>query len=96
MYFGRRCGDVFPIGDQSQNPQASATDRFEWSSESDEALDRTLSFVLNSYAVMDAIELQFPTGDTYKFNLEIYDGDGDPSHTLIVSKMYHLVVVVVS
>ncbi|CAN0221443.1 unnamed protein product [Pylaiella littoralis] len=61
---------------------ASTTDDFEWSSESEEALGRTLSFVLNSYAVIDTVDFQFPTGDTYKFDLQLYEGDGDPRYTL--------------
>eukprot|EP00752_Nemacystus_decipiens_P014959 g13318.t1 len=58
------------------------TDGFDWSSDSDEALDRTLSWSLNSYATMDAIEMQFPVGDTYKFDLELFDGGDDARQVL--------------
>eukprot|EP00903_Cladosiphon_okamuranus_P018639 g17154.t1 len=54
------------------------TNGFDWSSDSDEALDRTLSWPLSSYATMDAIELQFPVGDTYKFDLQLFDDSDDP------------------
>ncbi|CAM9695160.1 unnamed protein product [Ectocarpus sp. 6 AP-2014] len=55
----------------------ATTDAFEWSSESDEAIDRTLSFVFNSYALMEAVELQFPVGETYKFELTLYDDEDE-------------------
>lgn len=57
--------------------QGPTTDAFDWSSDSNEALDRTLSWTLNAYAEMDAVELQFPAGDTYKFDLELFDGGDD-------------------
>eukprot|EP00752_Nemacystus_decipiens_P007213 g6456.t1 len=49
------------------------TDGFEWSSDSDEAIDRTLGFELGSYALVSAVEMKFPVGDTYKFDLELND-----------------------
>ncbi|CAM9345645.1 unnamed protein product [Scytosiphon promiscuus] len=60
------------------------TDAFEWSSESDEAIDRTLSFDLAYYAIVDTVELQFPTGETYNFELWLYGDDGEPGYTLTV------------
>lgn len=53
--------------------QEPTTDGFEWSSDSDEAIDRTLFFELASYAVVDAVEIKFPAGDTYKFDLVLND-----------------------
>ncbi|CAM9345379.1 unnamed protein product [Hapterophycus canaliculatus] len=50
-----------------------ATDGFEWSSDSDAAIDRTLYFELASYALVDAVEMKFPTGDTFKFDLVLND-----------------------
>lgn len=67
--------------------QGATTDAFEWSSESEEAIDRTLSFELAYYATIDTVELQFPTGETYNFDLELYTGDYDPQYTLTVSKI---------
>lgn len=58
--------------------QGPITNGFDWSSDSNEALDRTLSWPLSSYATMDAIEMQFPVGDTYKFDLQLFDDSDDP------------------
>ncbi|CAM9236986.1 unnamed protein product, partial [Sphacelaria rigidula] len=52
--------------------QVATTDKFEWSSDSNEALDRDLTFPLNSYATITAVELQFPVGETYKFELQFF------------------------
>lgn len=49
------------------------TDRFEWTSDSEEAWDRTLTFSLSTYSSLTAVELQFPAGETYIFDLELYD-----------------------
>lgn len=64
--------------------QGPTTDAFEWSSDSNEALDRTLSWFFNSYATIDAVEMQFPVGDTYKFDLELFDGGDDARQVLTV------------
>ncbi|CAM9878861.1 unnamed protein product [Ectocarpus sp. 12 AP-2014] len=55
----------------------ATTDAFVWASESDAAIDENLSFVLNSYALMEAVELQFPVGETYKFELTLYDDEDE-------------------
>lgn len=55
------------------NKQEPTTDGFEWSSDSEEAIDRTLGFELASYAMVSAVEMRFPVGDTYKFDLELND-----------------------
>lgn len=58
----------------------ATTDKFEWSSDSNEALNRDLTFVLSSYATASAMEIQFPVGDTYKFDLEFYvDDESQPT-----------------
>lgn len=54
--------------------QPITSDRFEWSSDSDEALGRKLTFSLSSYASLTAMEFVFPEGDTYSFDLHLYDG----------------------
>ncbi|CAN0221698.1 unnamed protein product, partial [Pylaiella littoralis] len=51
------------------------TDAFEWSSETDDFIGDTLSFALNSYAFLTAFEMQFPTGDTYKYDIVCYNED---------------------
>lgn len=67
--------------------QPATTDAFEWGSDSDEALDRWLTFTLNSYATVTAVEMQFPVGDTYLFDLEIYNHeDGQPFTTISVRR----------
>lgn len=53
--------------------QEPTTDGFEWSSDSDEAIDRTLTFELASYAMVDAVEIKFPAGNVYVFDLVLYD-----------------------
>ena len=63
------------------------TDAFEWWSESDDALDEELVFELSTWVLLTAVELQFPTGDTYLFELELYteaDSGNDPFTTLTV------------
>lgn len=71
------------------------TDSFEWTSDSEEAWDDTLTFSLSTYSALTAVELQFPVGETYLFDLELYDerftfsstptGDYDPHTTIQVS-----------
>lgn len=60
--------------------QPATTDKFEWQSDSDEALGRSLSFSLNSYATVTAMEIMFPVGDSYNFEINFfyYNGDGEP------------------
>ena len=65
-----------------------ASDGFEWWSESDGALGEELQFVLSTWASLTAVLLQFPTGDTYLFDLRLYtaaDGAREPFATLTVS-----------
>eukprot|EP00903_Cladosiphon_okamuranus_P018634 g17151.t1 len=50
------------------------TDGFEWTSDSPLAVDRVLYFELGAFALVDAVEMKFPAGDTYKFDLVITDG----------------------
>ncbi|CAM9933566.1 unnamed protein product [Pylaiella littoralis] len=62
------------------------TDGFEWTSDSAEAIGLTLSFGFAGY-FEDVTEMQmkFPVGDTYKFDLSIYndlDGTGEPYVTI--------------
>lgn len=52
-------------------PQAVTTDGFEWTSDSDEAIGSTLYLGLAGYFVVTKIQLQFPEGDTYKFDLSV-------------------------
>lgn len=37
-----------------------------------------MSFELASFATLTAIELEFPTGDTYKFDLQVSNENRDP------------------
>lgn len=70
-------------------PQEPTTDGFEWSSDSDEAIDRTLYFELGAYALVDAVEMKFPVGDTYKFDLYITDNEDydEPIKTIEARKL---------
>ena len=43
-----------------------------------------MTFDFATYATLSAIELQFPTGDTYKFDLQLYNENRDPFATLAV------------
>lgn len=63
-----------------------ASEGFEWTSDSNEALDRSLSLILSYYSAVTTIDIEFPVGDTYKFDLNIFNGvDGEPSATIEVS-----------
>ena len=65
-----------------------APDGFEWWSGSDEALGEDLHFRLGVWASLTAVLLQFPTGDTYLFDLDLYteaDGGREPFTTITVS-----------
>ena len=62
-------------------------DGFEWWSESDDALDEELGFLLSTWSSLTSVGLQFPTGETYQFDLHFYteaDGADDPFMTLTV------------
>lgn len=48
-----------------------------WRSDSPEATGGVLTYELNSYATVDAVELEFPVGDTYKFDVELYNDAAD-------------------
>eukprot|EP00903_Cladosiphon_okamuranus_P020463 g18782.t1 len=50
---------------------------FEWSSDSDEAIGRTLYLGLAGFFTVSEMHLMFPVGDTYKFDLQIYSGLAD-------------------
>ncbi|CAN0400366.1 unnamed protein product, partial [Ectocarpus fasciculatus] len=71
-------GEVSVVNfDRSYNSDALWTDAPAWASGSDEAIDEALSFTLNSYALMEAVELQFPGGETYQFELTLYDDEDE-------------------
>ena len=62
-------------------------DGFEWWSELDDALDAELVFTLSTWSTLTSVGLQFPTGETYQFELHFYteaDGADDPFTTLTV------------
>lgn len=48
-----------------------------WRSDSPEATGGVLTYELNSYATVDAVELEFPVGETYKFDVELYNDAAD-------------------
>ena len=62
-------------------------DGFEWWSELEDALDEELVFKLSTWSSLTSVGLQFPTGETYQFDLHFYteaDGADDPFTTLTV------------
>eukprot|EP00752_Nemacystus_decipiens_P014961 g13320.t1 len=70
-------------GDGLWNERTSSG--FEWSSDSDEAIGRTLYFSLAGFFTVTEMQLMFPVGDTYKFDLTIYnslDGTDEPYVTV--------------
>lgn len=72
-------------------PQEPTGSGFEWSSDSDEAIGRTLYFGLAGYFTVTEMQLLFPVGDTYKFNLSIYnslDGTGEPYVVAMVRPVF--------
>lgn len=67
--------------------QELMSDGFEWTSDSDEAIGLTLYFGLAGYFTVTEMHLLFPVGDTYKFDLTLYnslDGTGEPYATVAV------------
>ncbi|CAM9688722.1 unnamed protein product [Scytosiphon promiscuus] len=62
-----------PYDVRVETQEEPTTDGFEWSSDSDEAIDQTLKFELAFYAMVDAVEIKFPAGDTYKFDIVVND-----------------------
>ena len=73
----------------SANIQEPTTDGFEWTSDSTEAIDRILYFELGAFALVDAVEMKFPPGDTYKFDLIITDNKvyEQPVNTIEVTQL---------
>jgi len=72
--------------------QEVTTDSFEWTSDSEEAWDRTLIFSLSTYSSLTAVELQFPVGETYIFDLELFDDRVTFSLTPTSSKDPHTTI----
>ncbi|CAM9160433.1 unnamed protein product [Ectocarpus sp. 4 AP-2014] len=61
------------------------TDGFEWSSDSNEAIDRSLTLFLAGYYTVTELQLMFPEGDTYQFDLTLFnklDGTGEAYTTI--------------
>ncbi|CAN0390744.1 unnamed protein product, partial [Ascophyllum nodosum] len=61
-----------PFDSEGGTTDDVAPDGFEWWSGSDEALGEELHFRLGIWASLTAVLLQFPTGDTYLFDLHLY------------------------
>lgn len=58
-----------------------------WTSESDETIGDTIYFGLGGYFTVTEAQLQFPAGDTYKFDLALsnsLDDTGEPYVTITV------------
>eukprot|EP00752_Nemacystus_decipiens_P014962 g13321.t1 len=60
-----------PSYDDGNGP---TSDGFEWTSDSVDAIDQVVYFELGAFALVDAVEIKFAAGDTYKFDLVITDG----------------------
>lgn len=54
--------------------QGTTANSFEWPSDS--TTERTFSLDLSHYAFVTALEMRFPVGDTYKFDIWLRDEDG--------------------
>lgn len=69
-----------------RNKQDPTTGGFEFFADSDEAIDRSIDFELAQYALVSAVEMKFPAGDTYKFDLELNDdkAKGEILKTVVV------------
>lgn len=76
-----------------------ATDTLAFSSGSEEALGRDVYFMLDAYATVTALVLEFLVGDTYKLDLELYRNDeyqltvtirGEPFMTITVRPPYRV------
>lgn len=70
-------------------------DGFEWWSESIDAFDEELVFKLSTWSSLTSVGLQFPTGDTYLFEMHFYteaDGAKDPFTVLTVRFHQHFAV----
>ncbi|CAM9952012.1 unnamed protein product [Ascophyllum nodosum] len=74
-----------PFDSEGGTTDDVAPDGFEWWSGSDEALGEELHFRLGIWAELTAVLLQFPTGDTYLFDLHLFteaDGGREPFTTI--------------
>ncbi|CAM9225071.1 unnamed protein product [Ectocarpus fasciculatus] len=58
------------------------TDGFEWISDSEEAIDETLWLYLAGYFTVTELQLLFPEGDTYMFDLTLHNKLDDTSATI--------------
>lgn len=82
---------LFP---RNYNGQGATTGYpFEFSSDSSEISDEVLGFELNTFTAVTSLELQFPAGDTYKFDVQLYDQEGELLHTEVVRALLLLVVL---
>lgn len=66
--------------------QGSSTGALEFISDSSEVVDDALEFDLNHFATVTSLSLQFPAGDTYKFDVLLYDIEGELLYTQEVRK----------
>lgn len=68
-------------------PQRPSISGFAWISGSEEAIGRTLSFSLAGYFMVTELQLKFPAGDTYQYDIGIFndlDGTGEAYVTTTV------------
>ena len=68
-------------------PQRLPLPGLAWTSETDETIGDTLSFGLAGYFTVTEMQLRFPVGDTYKFDLALFnglDGTGEAYVTISV------------
>lgn len=65
--------------------QGVTNDAFEWISDSEEAAGNQLAFYFSSYSLVPTVQLKFPVGDTYIFDIERYESYyGQPTTTVQV------------
>lgn len=66
--------------------QGPTTYALEFVSDASEVLDESLGFDLAYFTTVTSLLLQFPAGDTYKFDVMLFDVEGDPIYTQEVRK----------
>ena len=74
--------------------QRPATPGFAWTSGSMESIGDALSFELSGYFAVTEVQLQFPVGDTYQFDLALFNSlDGtDEAYATVTVRFVGLLV----
>lgn len=65
--------------------QATTTEKFEFQSEIEDTLNSRIRFSLNAYATVTDMQIMFPVGDSYNFEIHLFYYNGDGEADLLVT-----------